>query len=155
MGSDRPFEFGTNYEPARGIGHFQVGTPPILSMAAIETGLDLHLEAGMSALRGKSIRQTQFLIELFDNWLEPLGFSLGSPRDPERRGSHVSIHHPKAMEITEILIRGDLGEVPVIPDFRQPDNIRLGIAPIYNSYEEVYLGMQRIREVTEKIMESL
>jgi kynureninase len=155
LGSDRPFEFGIEYEPDRGIGRFQVGTPPIISMAAVEPGLDLLLEAGMTALREKSIMQTQFLIDLFDKWLEPLGFSLGSPRDPERRGSHVSIQHPKAMEITETLINGNLGGGSLIPDFRQPDNIRLGIAPIYNRFEEVYIGMQMIRDVTEKIMESL
>jgi kynureninase len=155
LGSESPFEFGSDYEPAVGIRRFQVGTPPVLSMASMEDGLDLHLEAGMDALRGKSIRQTEYMIKLFDEWLLPLSFTLGSPRDPGRRGSHVSIKHPHAREITDALIRGTGGASPVIPDFRRPDNIRLGIAPIYNTYQEVYTGMLRIKEVTEKIMEGL
>ena len=151
LGSLAPFEFSTGFEPADGIQRFQVGTPPILAMSAIEPSLDLHLEAGMDLLRDKSIRQTAYMIELFDLWLHPLGFSLGSPRDHGSRGSHLAIKHPKAGEITEFLINGDDGGVCVIPDFRQPDNIRLGIAPIYNSYEDLFLGMQRIREQAEKI----
>lgn len=152
FGSGEPFEFCPSYEPARGIRRFLVGTPPVLSMAAIEPAIDLHLDAGMVALREKSIRQTEYLIALFDEWLVPLDFKLASPRDPECRGSHIAIRHPKAREITEKLIRGADGKPPVIPDFRQPDNIRLGIAPIYNSYMDVYTGIRRIRELTEKIM---
>ncbi len=151
LGSETPFEFGTEYKPASGITRFQVGTPPILSLSAIEPGLDLQLEAGMHALREKSLRQTEYMIALFDSWLAPLDFSLGSPRNPAFRGSHVAIQHPQAAEITEALIRGDRGGTRVIPDFRQPDNIRLGIAPIYNSFEDIFLGIQRIREITEKI----
>ena len=94
-------------------------------------------------------------IALFDRWLAPLGFRLGTPRDPRCRGSHVAIQHPKAREITEALILGKDGGVRVIPDFRKPDNIRLGIAPIYNSFEDLFLGMRRIQVLTEKIRESL
>ncbi|MFC2116823.1 kynureninase, partial [Bacteroidota bacterium] len=155
LGSATPFEFGTEYISADGITRFQVGTPSILSMSAIEPGLDLHLKAGMDALREKSLLQTEYLIALFDEWLAPLGFSLGSPRDPALRGSHVAIQHPVAEEITEGLIKGENGSARVIPDFRQPDNIRLGIAPIYNSFEDVFLGLYRIKELTEKIVESL
>jgi kynureninase len=151
LGSKAPFDFNTGFEPADGIQRFQIGTPPILAMSAIESGLDLHLEAGMDLLREKSIRQTAYMIDLFDLWLVPLGFSLGSPRDPGCRGSHLAIQHPKAREITETLIHGGNGSLRVIPDFRQPDNIRLGVAPIYNSFEDLFLGMSRIRELAEKI----
>lgn len=151
LGSSEPFEFSPSYEPSRGITRFQVGTPPILSMASMEPGIDLLLEAGMDALREKSIRQTEYLIALFDEWLVPLDFNLASPRDPEHRGSHIAIQHPKAREITDALIRGENSESPVIPDFRQPNNIRLGIAPIYNSYMDVFAGMRRIKEIAEKI----
>lgn len=155
LGSRDPFNFDTSYEPGGGIDRFQVGTPPILSMAAIEGGLDIQLEAGMPALRAKSVNQTEYLIGLFDEWLAPLDFRLGSPRDPGQRGSHVSILHARASEITDSLLRGGDGHAPVICDFRQPDNIRLGVSPIYNSYEDIYRGMLRIRGLTEKLAESL
>jgi kynureninase len=149
LGSKDPFQFGTLYEPAENIRRFLVGTPPILSMSAIEPALDLHLEAGIYALREKSLRQSEFLIEMFENWPAGLGFTLGSPRSAGRRGSHVVLRHPEAAAITEALIGPPEDRVIVIPDFRAPDNIRLGIAPLYNSYKDIYTGMQRIREVVE------
>lgn len=155
FGSGAPFEFGTVYVPAGGIHRFLVGTPPVISMAAMEPGLDLHLQAGMESLREKSVKQTEYLITLFDQWLAPLGFTLGSPRDPGRRGSHVAVQHPRAGEISRQLLKGAPGKPVVITDFRQPDNIRLGIAPIYNSYLDIYLGMRRIKELAEKLLDSL
>ena len=149
LGSKDPFQFGTQYEPADGISRFLVGTPAILSMSAIEPALDLHLEAGMNALRGKSIRQSAFLLEMFDDWPASLNFTLGSPRVPGRRGSHIVLRHPEAAAITRALINPMADMVTVIPDFRTPDNIRLGIAPLYNSYKDIFTGMQRIREVVE------
>jgi kynureninase len=145
LGSDDPFAFGSRYRPAKGIHRFLIGTPPVLSMSAIEPGLDLHLEAGMDALRRKSIRQSEYLIHLFDAWLAPLGFSLASPRDPDNRGSHVAIMHPGSREITRQLIHSEGPKV--IPDFRAPDLIRLGIAPIYNSFLDIFLGVLRIKEI--------
>jgi len=149
LGSKEPFSFNLDYEPAGGITRFQVGTPPILSMLAIEPGLDIHLRAGMEKLREKSMRQTEYLLFLFDQWLEPLGFMLGSPRDPEKRGSHVSIRHPEAFRINRALIEAKPPDIKVIPDFRMPDNIRLGIAPIYTSYEDIYRAIYRIKEIVE------
>ncbi|KPL11667.1 MAG: hypothetical protein AMS26_19765 [Bacteroides sp. SM23_62] len=149
LGSRDPFQFGTQYEPADGISRFLVGTPPVLSMSAIEPALDLHLEAGITALRGKSIRQSAFLLEMYDDWLASLNFTLGSPRASERRGSHIVLRHREASAITRALIYPPADRVTVIPDFRTPDHIRLGIAPIYNSYKDIYTGMQRIREVVE------
>jgi kynureninase len=148
LGSKYPFQFGTQYQPADGITRFLVGTPPVLSMSAIEPALDLHLEAGITALREKSVRQSAFLLELFDDWLVPLNFTLGSPREAGSRGSHIVLRHPEAEAITRALINPSGDAVRVIPDFRTPDNIRLGLAPLYNSYEDIYIGMQRIREVT-------
>jgi kynureninase len=149
LGSKDPFQFGTQYEPADGISRFLVGTPPILSMSAIEPALDLHLEAGITALREKSIRQSGFLLEIFDDWPASLNFTLGSPRLPGIRGSHIVLRHPEAGAITRALIKPRATRVKVIPDFRTPDNIRLGIAPLYNSYKDIFTGMQRIREVVE------
>ena len=149
LGSDYPFAFDLEYTPSGSIFRFQTGTPPILSMLAIEPGLDLILEAGMHRLREKSVLMTEYLLYLFNQWLAPHGFELGSPRDPEMRGSHVSIKHPEAYRINRALIEAVPPAVKVIPDFRPPDNIRLGIAPIYTSFEEIHLALLRIKEIIE------
>jgi len=141
FGDQRPFAFDLDYLPDAGIKRFQCGTPPILSMLAIEPGLDLLLEAGIHRLREKSMALSSYLIALFDTTLAPLGFVLGSPRQLEQRGSHVSIRHPEGYRINRALIE-DLG---VLPDFREPDNIRLGLAPLYTSYEDIYETIERIR----------
>jgi kynureninase len=88
----------------------------------------------------------RYLIDLADEILAPLGFTLGSPRDPLRRGSHVSLRHPEGYRINRALIE----EMNVIPDFREPDNIRLGLAPLYTTYADVWHGIDRLRMVTEE-----
>ncbi len=146
MGQRNAFAFSLDYDPEPGIRRFLTGTPPILSLSAIEPGVDLLLAAGMDRIRAKSARQTAYFIALFDEWLAPLGFSLNSPRDLSRRGSHVSIGHAEGWRIDQALIQ----EMGVLPDFRQPDNIRLGIAPLYTSYEEIRTAVSRIRQVVEE-----
>ena len=141
-----PFAFELDFSPAPGIAHFLVSSPPILSALAMEASLEMFFEAGMERIRGKSVAQTSYLIDLFDLRLAPLGFSLGTPRDPAVRGSHVSIRHPEGYRINRALIE----EMDLIPDFREPDNIRLGIAPLYNTFEEIYEGVERIRCVVEE-----
>ena len=145
FGQRSPFAFDLEYEPARGITRFLVGTPPILSLLATESALDLILEAGLECIRLKSVRLTSYLVYLVDTVLAPLGFALGSPRDPARRGSHVSIRHPEGYRINRALIE----ELKVLPDFREPDNIRLGLAPLYTSFVEVWDAVDRIRRVVE------
>lgn len=142
-----PFEFNLNFQPDPGIARFRVGTPPMLSMEALEPALDLILEAGMERLRAKSLRQTGYMISLADTWLEPLGFSVGTPRQPEQRGSHVSLRHPEGYRICRALIEAPPPAVRVIPDFRTPDNIRLGIAPLYTSFMDIYRAMARLRQI--------
>ncbi len=149
LGSEEPFTFNLNYEPASDMIRFQVGSPPILSMLAIEPGLDILLRAGIEKLRKKSVVQGEYLLFLFDQWLAPLGFILGSPEDPGKRGSHVSVRHPEAYRINRALIEAKPPDIKVIPDFRTPDNIRLGIAPAYTSYEDIHRAMQRIKEIVE------
>lgn len=150
MGQQQLFDFALAYERDPGLRHFLTGTPPVLSTAAIEPGIDLLLAAGMARLRDKSIKQTEYLIYLFEQWLEPLGFRLNSPREAAWRGSHVSLGHDEGWRIDQSLIH----DMHVIPDFRQPDNIRLGIAPLYTSYHDIYEGMRRLRlVVTEKLYE--
>ena len=97
-------------------------------------------------MRLKSVRLTSYLVYLADTVLAPLGFGLGSPRDPARRGSHVSVRHPEGYRINRALIE----EMQVLPDFREPDNIRLGLAPLYTSFAEVWEAVDRIRRVVEE-----
>lgn len=151
MGQRDLFAFTLDYQPAPGLRRFVTGTPPVVSMALIEPGLDLLLEAGIERLRAKSERQSAYLVELWQALLAPLGFSLNSPRETARRGSHLSLGHPQALGIDLALIR----ELGVLPDFRAPDNIRLGIAPIYNSYLDLHRAVQRMaRAVTERRYEA-
>jgi len=145
FGQKEPFAFDLEYEPAGGVTPFLVGSPPILSLLAMEAALEPLLAAGMERVRHKSVQLTSYLIALFDELLAPLGFTLGSPRDAAQRGSHVSIRHPEGYRISRVLIE----EMNVLPDFRTPDNIRLGLAPLYNSFGEVYEAVERIRRVVE------
>jgi kynureninase len=146
FGQRAPFAFDLEYTPAEGITRFLDGTPPVLSLLAIEPALDLLLEAGIERIRRKSVRLTSYLAYLVDTILTPLGFSLGSPSDPAQRGSHVSVRHPQGYRINRALIQ----EMEVLPDFREPDNIRLGLAPLYTSFAEVWEAVDRIRRVVEE-----
>lgn len=146
-GQTRPFDFGLDYTPAPGVTRFLVGTQPMLSILAMEELLTPTLSAGMQAIREKSVKLTEYSIQLQDALLSQLGFTLGSPRQAERRGSHISIRHPEGYRINRALI----DEMNVIPDFRAPDNLRLGFAPLYVSFEEVWEGFERIcRVIVEK-----
>jgi kynureninase len=149
-GQNRPFGFDLDYDPAPGVGRFLAGTPPMLSLIALEAALSPVIEAGARRLRQKSVGLTQYAAELSDALLSPLGFEFGSPRDPIRRGSHISLRHVEGYRINRALI----DEMNVVPDFREPDNLRLGFAPLYTSYTEVWDGIDRIgRVVQEKLYE--
>ena len=146
FGQKGQFDMKADYEPGPGLRRFLAGTPTLLSLAAVEPGVELLLEAGMDRLRAKSVAQTEYLIALWEAWLQPLGVSLNSPRDSKSRGSHVSLGHPEGLRIDRALIE----EMNVIPDFRYPDNIRLGIAPIYTSFADIFEAMSRLRRVIEE-----
>jgi kynureninase len=143
FGDRSPFAFDLEYAPAAGIRRFLAGTPPVLSLLPVETGVDLLLEAGLDRLRKKSLLLSAYLIYLFDEILQPLGFTLGSPRQAEMRGSHVSIRHPQGYRINRALIE----EMNVFPDFREPDNIRLGLAPLYTRFEDIFETVERLRRI--------
>lgn len=145
FGQKNAFNFDLEFSPADGIQRFMAGTPTILSLAAVECGVDLILEAGIDRLRAKSIQQTEFLISLWKSLLEPHGVTLNSPSDPNLRGSHISFGHAEAYAIDQALIL-DMG---VVPDFRTPDNIRFGIAPIYTTFEDLATAMLRFRRVLD------
>ena len=150
FGAQNPFRFDLEYSPATGIQRFSAGTPPILSLSTLSPALEIINRAGMERIRKKSSDQTELLIKLYDLWLKPLGFSLGSPREIERRGSHISIRHNEGYRICQALIHPKDCDLVVIPDFRNPDYIRLGIAPLYTSFEDIFRAMDRIRTIMER-----
>ena len=145
-GQKNPFDFDLDYTPAPGAQRFMVGTQPMISLLTMETALEPTLNAGMDAIRAKSILMTDYASYLTETWLAPLGFSLGSPLDSAKRGSHISIRHTDGYRINRALIE----EMNVIPDFRAPDNIRLGFAPLYTSFTEIREGFDRIKRVMEE-----
>lgn len=149
FGEKNPFDFELNYRPGEGIKRFLTGTPPILSLKPIEPTLDMMNEISMERIRKKSVSQSDFLIRIAEKFLYPLGFQTGSPMDPEKRGSHLSLRHPEAYRICKALIDPDLGETVVIPDFRDPDNIRFGITPLYTAYTELFIAVREIRSIVE------
>ena len=142
FGQREQFEMGPGYDPAPGIDAFATGTPQIIGTVAVEEGARLLGEVGMDRLRAKSMALTGYLIGLADEWLTPLGFSLASPREDTRRGSHVTLRHPEALRISQALIREK-----VIGDFRTPDRLRLGPAPITTSFTGVWDAMTRLRQI--------
>ncbi len=146
FGQANQFAMERPYEPAEGITRFLAGTPPIIDLAAVEEGVRVTAEAGIAALREKSVAQTELIVACHDDWLAPLGFSLGSPRDPGRRGSHVSLRHLDAWPICRALIE----RAGVIPDFRGPDSVRLGVAPLYTRYVDVWDAIDRLRGLVER-----
>jgi kynureninase len=145
FGQRDQFEMERAYDPEPGVRGFLAGTPPILGLAAVEEGAKLIAEAGVSELEQKSRRLTALAVELHDDWLAPLGFELGTPRDPARRAGHISLRRADAWPIT----RGLIERAHVIPDFRGPDSIRLGLPPLYTRFVDVYDALARLRTLVE------
>lgn len=139
MGATDPFLMGPAYLPARGIRRMLSGTPPIVGMLALQDMLALVEKAGIDAVRAKSVGLTEHAIALADRDLADV--DVASPRDPDRRGGHVTLRHPRMREVTAALWRDD-----VLPDFREPDGLRLGLSPLSTSYDEVERGIAAIRE---------
>lgn len=137
LGEKDPFEFSLDYRPSEGANRYMTGSPNILSLCTLEPSLDIIIKAGMDNIRAKSLKLTGFLLELYHLLLEPLGFGLGSPESGEERGSHISLKHKEGYRICKALIDDKTGTHVIIPDFRPPDNIRLGLAPLYNQFAEV------------------
>ena len=140
IGSHDPFTMGPGYTPAAGIRAVLSGTPPILAMVPLMASLDLLEEVGIDAVRAKSVALTTFALEVADEWLAPLGVRVASPRQPERRGGHITLCRADFRDVTE-----RLWAEGVIPDFRAPDGIRIGPAPLSTSFGEVLGGMAALR----------
>lgn len=139
MGAADPFGMTDAYEPAGNIRRFITGTPPILAMQPLKDMVELIAEVGMDAVRAKSIALTEHAIRLADERLAPLGARLASPRDPEWRGSHITVEHPDFAAVTTRL--WGLG---VIPDFRPPNGLRIGLSPLSTSFTELEAGIDAI-----------
>lgn len=140
-----PFAFDLEFKPVQGIRRFHTGTMPVLSLAAIEPGIRVVAEAGITAIRSKSIRLTEFMIDQWETHLESLGFALGTPRDPSVRGSHVSLFHDDALRLSRTMI----DYAKVIPDFRAPDSLRFGLSPLYIGFVDIHTAVQRIKTMVE------
>ena len=147
LGEKNPFEFSMDYRPQKGALKYMTGSPNILSLSTLEPSVDIILEAGIQNMRKKSLKLTRFMLELYYDLLEPLGFGLGSPVDDDARGSHLSFRHKEAYRICKTLIDEEQGEFVIIPDFRPSDNIRLGLSPLYNTYSEVLKAMLEIENI--------
>ena len=144
MGQQNLFEMGPAYDPVPGIERFTTGTPQVVGVVAVEEGARLLAEAGIGRLRDKAVTLTEYLITLADAWLLPLGCALASPRDPARRGAHVTLHHPEARRICQALTaRG------VITDHRSPDRLRYGLAPVTTRFTDVWDAIDATRRILE------
>ena len=143
FGQRDQFAMGPVFDRAPGMRGFQIASPSILGLTCVEASLGLIAQAGMPAIEAKCATGTELMLDLFDEWLRPLGFDVETPRSAAERGGHLSLTHDHAPQIA--LAMRKLSNV--IPDFRQPRTIRVAISPLYNSYAEIYEGFKRLREL--------
>jgi len=144
LGHAAPFAFETDYRPADGIARAIVGTPPILSLAALEVGVDLLLDAAMTDIRAKSTHLTALFLELLAQECPGQEFRTLTPSDPTQRGSQVSFSHANGYAIIQALIaRG------VIGDFRAPNVLRFGLVPLYLRYVDIWDAVAALRDVMQ------
>jgi kynureninase len=146
FGQRDQFAMERAYEPAEGITRFLAGTPPILGLAAVESGAALVAEAGIGRIQAKARRLTSYAVDLADARLAPLGFRIASPRDAARRGAHVSLAHPDGWQVCRALIE----QANVVPDFRGPDVVRFGLSPLYTRFVDVWDAVERTRRLVER-----
>ncbi len=145
FGNEDQFGMGPHFEKAEGIRGFQIASPSIIGIRGVQVAFSMIEEAGIDVIAAKAALGTQMMIDLYDEWLAPLGYTLLTSRNPKERGGHISIGHPDAARICVALRKF----ANVIPDYRTPNAIRLAIAPLPTSYVEVWDGFQRIRDLTQ------
>lgn len=146
MGRQDPFLMEAGYVPARGIRALVSGTPPVVGMVPLRLALRMLQEAGIDAVRAKSLALTDFAARVVSSWPAALGVSLASPLEHERRGGHLTLRHPAFEQVN-----ARLWERGVIPDFRSPDGLRLGLAPLSTTFVEVWDGLVAVREELERV----
>ncbi|HZK48895.1 MAG TPA: kynureninase [Thermoleophilia bacterium] len=143
--SDARFAMRPEFEAAPTAAAWQIGTPTMLSAAPLLGSLALFAEAGMERLRARSLALTEYLMELVDTLPEDLGYRIGTPREPSRRGGHVAVEHPDAWRVCQALLaRG------VVPDFRPPDVVRLAPVALYTTYHEVWRAVRHLAAVVQE-----
>ncbi len=137
------FAMGPTFERDESIRGFQIASPSLMGLRCIKTSFEMIEEAGIAEIEKKAAQGTAMMIELYEQWLAPLGFTLNTPRNHNQRGGHISLVHPEAEKIAIALRKF----ANVIPDYRVPNSIRVAISPLATSYVEVYDGFQRIRDL--------
>jgi kynureninase len=142
MGNTDPFLMGPDYVPVQGIRRFLSGTPAVVGMLAIQDMVDLLEEAGLDAVRAKSEQLTAHAVDLAEKHLAAYDVEVVSPRDPARRGGHITLRHPQMQKVVAILWERD-----VIPDYRDPGGLRVGLSPLSTSYDELERGILAVRDV--------
>jgi kynureninase len=147
MGAADVFAMGPDYVPAAGIRRFMSGTPAIVGMLAMQDTIQMIEEVGIDQVRAKSVALTEYALDLVDAWLVPMGVTVASPREHTHRGGHLTVNHPAMRQVTKILWEHD-----VIPDFRAPEGLRIGLAPLSTSFVETYDGVAAIRDVLRGIL---
>jgi kynureninase len=143
FGQANQFEMAPAYDPRPDVRRFLTGTAAVLGVVAVEEGVRLLADAGIDRLRSKGMAMTELARTLATQWLTPLGFELASPADPAARGSHLTLRHPEAFAVCRALI----AEAQVVPDFRMPDRLRLGPAPLYTRFTDVWDALDRLRRL--------
>jgi kynureninase len=139
-----PFAMRADYEPAEGVGRARVGTPTVLSMLALEAALGAFDGVDLAVLRAQSLSLTGFFIECFDTLLAGLGFGLATPREPERRGSQVTLRHPDAARLVQAAAKRG-----VVGDKREPDLLRYGFNALYNTHADALRAARTLVELVE------
>lgn len=142
---EKQFDMEHIFSPADDAGAFQIGTPHVMSVAPLIGSLEMFEEATIEKVRGKSIRSTQYLMDLIEGELSTFGFTIGNPKEDSRRGGHVCLEHPEAARICK-----SLKENGVVPDYRAPNVIRLAPVAFYVSYEEVWETVQILKRIMEE-----
>ena len=140
---EKQFEMGPFFEPADTIRRFQIASPSIIGIRAVEVAFEMIERAGIANIQAKAEKGTSLMVDLYKAWLVPLGFSLGTPEEPSQRGGHIILKHQDAKQIAAALRKLKR----VIPDYREPNSLRLAISPLATSYEEVFEGFSRLRDL--------
>ena len=138
------FAMGQGFERTDGMRGFQIASPSVVGLISVSVAFSMIERASMASINAKASQGTDMMIELYDKWLAPLGYMLLTPRDPQHRGGHITLHHPDAAAIA----RGLRVAKNVVPDYREPRGIRVSISPLPTSYVEVFDGFKRIRDFT-------
>jgi kynureninase len=149
MGNRDPFLMGPDYVPTDGIRRLISGTPAVIGMLAIEDMVALIDEAGLDRVRAKSEAMTEHAIGCAEELLAPYDVRVASTREVARRGSHVTLQHPRMQEVTAALWGQD-----VLPDYRDPGGLRIGLSPLSTSYDELERGLHAVREVLGGLVSS-